>query len=122
LKLTAPRESGSWTSISGVRITFHLISTFLLQELDQVALDFKLTRLCWPPSAALGYAIDCPELGSHRPSLAAIGGARPPSAELCHRRRSLAAIFGTPSPSAELSRFRRKLNITKLQHHSQISV
>jgi hypothetical protein len=99
---------GSWISISGVRVTMHLISTFLLQELDQVALDFTLTRLCWPPSAALGLAIDGPELGRHRRSLDAIGGARPPSAELGHRRRSLAAICGVRPPSAELIRLRRR--------------
>jgi hypothetical protein len=68
----------------------------LLQELDQVALDFTLTRLCWPPSAALGLAIDGPELGRHRRSLAAVG-ARPPSAEAAELGRHLrhsAAIGG----------------------------
>ena len=99
---------GSWTSISGVRVTFHLISTFLLQELDQVALDFTLTRACpstalssaaiggaWPPSAALG---------RHRRSLATIGGAWPPSAAFgCHLRHS-AALGGAWTPSAALGR------------------
>jgi hypothetical protein len=117
---------GSWTSNSGVRVTFHLISTFLLQELDQVALDFTLTRAwpstalssatiggAWPPSAALGrhrrsLAIDGLELGRHRRSLAAIGGARPPSAELGHRRRSLAAFGGVRLPPAALGRPRRR--------------
>jgi hypothetical protein len=82
---------GSWTSIAGVRVTFHLLSTFLLQELDQVAaLDFTLTRLCWLPSAALGLAIDGTELGRHRRSLAAtvtVGGAWPPSSSLAARHR-----------------------------------
>jgi hypothetical protein len=36
---------GSWTSISAVYARFHLLSTFLFQELDQLALD--LPRL-WP--------------------------------------------------------------------------
>jgi hypothetical protein len=57
---------GSWTSFSGVCARFHLLSTFLFQELDQVALDFTLTRLCWPPSA---------ELGRHLRHSAAIGWA-----------------------------------------------
>jgi hypothetical protein len=99
---------GSWTSISGVRARFHLLSTFLLQELDQVALDFTLTRLCWPPSAALGLAIEGNELGRHRRSLAAIGGARPPSAKLGHRRRSLSAFGGVRLPPAALGRLRRR--------------
>ena len=92
---------GSWTSISGVRVTFHLISTFLLQELDQVALDFTLTRLCWQPSASLGLAIDGTELGRHRRSsgLATIGDA-------LHRRR-LTVICGARPPSAELGRHLR---------------
>jgi hypothetical protein len=81
-----------------VRAKFHLLSTFLLQELDQVAFDFTLTRLCWPPSAALCLAIEGTELGRHRRSRhwrrsAAIGGAWPPSAELAsgrHLRHSAA--------------------------------
>jgi hypothetical protein len=96
---------GSWTSIFGVHARFHLLSTFLFQELDQVALDFTLTRLCWPPSAALGLSFDGTELGRHRRSLAAIASAQPPSAELgSHRRRSalhrrsLAAICSTRQP------------------------
>ena len=102
---------GSWTSISGVRVTFHLISTFLLQELDQVALDFTLTRAwpstalssaaiggAWPPSAALG---------RHRRSLATFGGAWPPSAELGRLRRRSAATCGTRPPSAALGRHLR---------------
>jgi hypothetical protein len=111
---------GSWT-ISGVRARFHLLSTFLFQELDQVALDFTLTRLCWPPSVALGLAMDGTELGRHRQSLATIGGARPPSAELgLHRRRSASAeldrhlrrsatIGGAWPPSAALGRHRMSI-------------
>ena len=105
---------GSWTSISGVRVTFHLISTFLLQELDQVALDFTLTRAwpltalssaaiggAWPPSAALG---------SHRLSLATVGGAWPPWAELGRLGRRSAATCGTRPPSAALGLHRRRLD------------
>jgi hypothetical protein len=83
---------GSWTNISGVRVTFHLISTFLLQELDEVALDFTLTR-AWPSTAL---------------SSAAIGGAWPPSAAFGRHRRSLAAICGVRPPSAELGRHLRR--------------
>jgi hypothetical protein len=100
---------GSWTSISGVRVTFHLISTFLLQELDQVALEFTLTRQCWPPSSALGLAIDGPELCRHWRSLAAIGEAWPPSAELGSHLLLSAAIGGAWPPSAAFGRHRRSL-------------
>jgi hypothetical protein len=87
---------GSWTSISGVRVTFHLISTFLLQELDQVALDFTLTR-AWPSTALSSAAIGgaCPPsaaLGGHRRSLVTVGGAWPPSAELGHHLRRSAVL------------------------------
>jgi hypothetical protein len=117
---------GSWTSISGVRVRFHLLSTSLFQALDQVALEFTLTRLCWPPSAALSLAAICgarppsAELGRHLRRSAAIGGAWSPSAALCcHRlsltaicgaqhQRSSAAINGTRPPWAELDRHLRR--------------
>jgi hypothetical protein len=89
----------SWTSISGDRARFHLLSTFLFQELDQVALDFTLTRLCCPPSAALSFAaFGGTELGCHLRLSAAIGSVRPPSAALGRQRRHSAAIGGTRQP------------------------
>jgi hypothetical protein len=113
--------AGAGPAISGVRVTFHLLSTFLLQELDRVALEFTLTRLSWPPSAALGLAIHGTDLGRHRRSLAAFGGvpslaatcsARPPSAALGLHRRRLDAICGTRQCSAASDGPRRLASTT----------
>jgi hypothetical protein len=63
---------GSWASISKIHARFHLLSTYLFQKLDQVALDFP--RL-WAGS-------------NHRQRCAwPICGARPPSAELGRQLR-----------------------------------